>query len=89
MLIGWRWLYIAVLGGGLLWIVNSKPLALEPTRVLEAPKGAAAGAKWDREEQARTDEFYRRLKIVSTAAIVLVLVGESARVASRFIWRRM
>jgi hypothetical protein len=72
-----RILYLVVLAAGLLWIVQTRPIWLDPTRAVEVrPRGAAADADWRSEENARRDEMVRRIKIVAVATVGVVVAGE-------------
>jgi hypothetical protein len=72
-----RILYLVVVVGGLLWIIQSRPIWLEPTRAVEkTPRGAAGDADWQSDEDARMDETFRRTKLVVVATIGVIAAGE-------------
>jgi hypothetical protein len=83
-----RLLYFVVLVGGLAWILQTRPVWLEPDRLAEEPPRAAAGQDGpQREEEARAKEMFRRIKIVTVATVGVVAAGEIwCVVAGR--WRR-
>ena len=72
-----RILYFVVLVAGLLWIVQTRPVWLDPTRAVEEPPAAAAGdADWQHDEESRSDEMFRRIRIVAFATIGVIVAGE-------------
>ena len=72
-----RILYLVVVVGGLLWIIQSRPIWLEPSRAVETTaRGAAGDAEWQSDEDARMAETIRRTKIVVGATIGVIAVGE-------------
>jgi hypothetical protein len=72
-----RILYFVVIVGGLLWILQTRPIWLEPTRALQEPPHRAAGdADWQHDEDARADETLRRTRIVAIATLGVMAAGE-------------
>lgn len=78
-----RWLYLGVMAGGLLWTINSAPLALNPTAAINAPITGKRGVEWDRQQAGNTDEFFRRIKLTAAAGVAAVVVCESASLVFR------
>jgi hypothetical protein len=73
-----RLLYLVVLVAGLFWILQTRPLWLDPERAADMrPRAAADGGDWQDQEEARSEETIRRVKIVGMAAIGVILVGEA------------
>jgi hypothetical protein len=73
-----RILYLVVLTLGLLWILQTRPIWLEPTRAVEKPPSAAAGdADWQRDEDGRLYEMFRRTRITALATLGVIVAGEA------------
>lgn len=73
-----RILYLVVFALGLLWIVQTRPIWLEPTRALEEPpRHAVAGQPdWQRDEEARTTETWRRIRITTLGVLGVIVASE-------------
>jgi hypothetical protein len=69
-----RLLYLVVFAVGLLWIVESRPLWLDPQRA--ADMRPAADGDWEHQEIARAAETRRRVKLVVLAVMGVVVAGE-------------
>lgn len=72
-----RIVYFVVRVAGLFWILQTRPIWLEPTRALDDAPRAAEGADWQQDETARSDETFRRIKMVGLAWPGVILVGEA------------
>ncbi len=72
-----RFLYLVVLIGGLLWIVQTRPLWLDPSRAARLQPAGSTAQAWELNEEARMDEMFRRLWWVAGATVVVVAGGET------------
>jgi len=73
-----RILYLVVAIAGLLWIVQTRPIWLEPTRAVPLSAGTAeSDANREQEEDARYDETIRRTRIVVIAVMGVIGVSEA------------
>ena len=70
----YRLIYIVVMGLGLLWIIDSQAIWLNPMQVLDDSSSKVRGVDFDRQETDRVVEMSRRIKVV-TATTMGVVVG--------------
>jgi hypothetical protein len=70
-------LYLVVFAAGVLWIVQSRPLWLDPQRAADMRPQPGAGGNWEQQERVRADETTRRVKLVVLAIVGVVVAGEA------------
>ena len=68
----YRLIYIVVMGLGLLWIIDSQAIWLNPTQVLEN-SSKIRGVDFDRQETDRVTEMNRRIRVVAATTIGVVV----------------
>jgi hypothetical protein len=68
----YRLVYIVVMGLGLLWIIDSQSIWLNPTQVLD-DSSKVRGASFDRQESDRVVEMNRRIKVVAATTMGVVV----------------
>lgn len=83
-----RVLYFVVVIAGLLWILQTRPIWLQPTRAMEEPpRGAQIEQEWQRDESTRMTETMRRTWITVFAVAGVIAAGEVwCLVAGRLKW---
>ena len=68
----YRLVYIVVMGLGLLWIIDSQSIWLNPTQVLDNST-KVRNASFDRQESDRVVEMNRRIKVVAATTMGVVV----------------
>ncbi len=68
----YRLVYIVVMGLGLLWIIDSQSIWLNPTQVLDN-SSKVRNASFDRQESDRVVEMNRRIKVVAATTMGVVV----------------